>query len=296
MNNKVYLIFAILFIAGCGKKNEAAVELESFPVSVEKAVTRVLEEKLAVTGSIKGKNEATLFSRVPGKLKKYLLKEGDPVKRDQAVAQVERDEVGVVFEPAPVPSTLNGVVGRTYLDDGQNVSLDTPVALVVDDGEVIARADIPERYTGQTFLGQKVQINVEAYPEQMFAGEVSRVSQVVDPASRSALVEVRVPNPKRLLKSGMFAELTFSLAKKGNALAIPAEALLDGKPPFVFVAEEGKARKREVKAGLVTDQFVEIQTGVKEGDMVITSGLFALQDGSPVEIIPSAKPEEAPKK
>ena len=92
----------------CGKKPDAAARLDTFPVKTVPAQRRDLEETILLVGSIKAKYEATLFSRVPGKLKENLLKEGEAVSKGQAVALVERDEVGVRFEPAPVPSTSGG--------------------------------------------------------------------------------------------------------------------------------------------------------------------------------------------
>ena len=259
-------VAACSLASGCGKKEAPAPKVETFPVRVETVERRTLEETLALVGSLKAKDEATLFSRVPGKLKQNLVKEGDPVRKDQAVALVERDEVGVHFEPAPVPSTLSGVVARVYLDRGANVTLNTPVALVADLSEVVAQADVPERYAGRVRPGQDVRVRVDAQPDRTFRGRVSRVSPVVDPATRSAYMEVKLDNSSGLLRSGMFGNLSVVVSAKPDAVAVPVEALTDGGGPAVFVVQDGKAHKREVVEGVRTPTHAEIKQGVAAGE------------------------------
>jgi membrane fusion protein (multidrug efflux system) len=287
------ILLALTFAAGCGKKEEAAPAVETFPVRVEAATKRTLEDALILVGSLKAKDEATVFSRVPGKLKANLVKEGDRVRRGQPVALVERDEVGVRFEPAPVPSTLNGVVGRVYLDRGADVTPNTPVALIADVSAVIAKADVPERYAGRVRNGQDVRVRVEAFPERTFQGRVSRVSPVVDPATRSAYMEVLLDNSSGLLRSGMFANLSIVVTAKAGALAVPIEAVTDGSGPSIFVIKDGKAVKREVVEGLKTETHVEIKEGLSPGEEVVTFGLFGLKDGSAVQVL---APEPGEKK
>ncbi|MFA5975141.1 MAG: efflux RND transporter periplasmic adaptor subunit [Elusimicrobiota bacterium] len=285
MNRKHIPFISILAVSllACHRKDETP-RLEAFPVRVERVMARTLEETLVLVGSLKARNEATLFPRVPGKLKENLLREGDPVEKDQSVALIERDEVGVKFEAAPVPSTLGGVVGRIYLDRGANVTLNTPIAFVVDDREVIAKADVPERYVGKISLGQGARVQVEAYADQSFQGTVSRVSPVVDTATRSAPIEVRIDNTARRLRSGMFAKMTLVTTRRPGALAVPKEAVMDDGRSFVFLVQNGQAVKREIHTGLVTERYLEVTDGLPLGATVITSSLFGLQDGSPVDV------------
>jgi len=281
----VFIILAVPLLGACGKKKDAGARLDTFPVKTVPAQVRGLEETIILVGSIKAKDEAALFSRVPGKLQENLLKEGEPVRKGQAVALVERDEVGVRFEPAPVPSTLNGTVARIYLDRGQDVTLQTPVALVVDSSEIIVRAEVPERYAARASVGEPVRVRVEAYPDRAFSGRVSKVSPVVDPATRSTLIEAKLDNPAGKLRSGMFGEVTLITGSRSGVLAVPKDALSDGSGPAVFVVENGRAFKREVELGLQSDRFLEIRKGVKPGDKVVVFGLYGIRDGSPVEVL-----------
>jgi multidrug efflux pump subunit AcrA (membrane-fusion protein) len=282
----VFLIAASL--AACGRKTEEAAKLDAFPVRTARVARSDIEDSLSVVGSLKARDEATLYSRVAGKLVENLVKEGDPVRKDQPVAAVQKDEVGVKYEPAPVPSTLTGIVGRVYLDRGADVTLATPVALVVDVSSVRARADVPERYAGRVKLGQEVRVEVEAYPGKVFRGRVSKESPVVDPDTRSAPIEVNLDNTDGRLRSGMFAKMTIVVASRAGVVVVPKIALVEGPTPSAFVIAGGKAQKRELKLGLVSDAAVEVLEGLKPGDDVAVFGLYGLKDGSAVEVLAAA--------
>jgi multidrug efflux pump subunit AcrA (membrane-fusion protein) len=274
--------------AACGRKTEEAAKLDAFPVRIAVVRRSGIEDGLSVVGSLKARDEATLFSRIDGKLIENLVKEGDSIKKGQTVALVQKDEVGVKYEPAPVPSTLDGIVGRVYLDRGAEVMLNTPVALVVDARSVRARADVPERYAGRVRLGQDVRVEVEAYPGTIFRGVVSKESPVVDSETRSAPIEVNLDNADGRLRSGMFAKLTIVVARRADAVVVPKEAVAEGPVPSVFVIKDGKASKRELKLGLVNDAQAEVLDGLKPGESVAVFGLYGLKDGSPVEVLAPA--------
>ena len=291
MNNNLKITILVLgaaLAAGCrNKEAEAlnALEKDRFIVKTEKAVTRSLEEYILLTGSVKAMDEATLYPRTPGKLLKNLLKEGDAVSRDQAVALIERDEPGVVYEPAPVPSTLNGVIGRVYQDVGASVTPQTPIALIVNQGMVRVAVDVPEKYVGRVFKDQRARIKVDAFPDRYFSGSVYRVSPVVDARSRSTMVEVLVDNIDGALKAGMFAEVRLIVASRGSALSVPAGAVVteDGRDYVFLPAAGGTAARVAVKTGIKTTDFTQV-AGIKEGEEVVTFGLYGLKDGSKIKV------------
>ena len=286
-----YPLFAIcccLFLAGCRDKDlEAftAIEKDRFLVKTEKAGIRDIEDYLTLVGSVKAMDEAVLYPRVSGKLLKNLLTEGDQVKKDQTVALIERDEPGVVYEPAPVPSTLDGVVGRVYQDSGASVTPQTPIALVVSQGRVRVVVDVPERYAGKVYMGQPAHIKVDAFPDTFFQGRVYRISPVVDTRTRSAAIELIADNAAGRLKSGMFSEVRLVTGAKSGAIAVPAVSVLseNGKP-YVFIPLNDTAARREVKTGISNGDYLQITGGLKAGDELITFGLYGLKDGSKIKV------------
>ncbi len=292
MNNiktKILILTALAALAaGCRNKElEAfnAIEKDRFLVKTEKSQPRDIEDYLTLVGSVKAMDEATLYPRVAGKLLKNLVTEGDRVTKDQAVALVERDEPGVVYEPAPVPSTLNGVIGRVYQDSGANVTQQTPIALVVSQDRVRVVIDVPERYVGKVFLGQAARIKVDAYPDSVFYGKVYRVSPVVNTQTRSAAIEILADNSSARLKSGMFSEVKLVTGSRGGALSVPSAAIVDedGKT-YVFTTDGGNAARRAVKTGITDGNYTQIVSGLKNGEEVVTFGLYGLKDGSKVKV------------
>jgi len=282
------LAAAAVSIAGCKNKDLEVfnnLEKDRFLVKTEKAQVKNIEDYLTLVGSIKAMDEATLYPRVGGKLLRNLLTEGDPVKKDQAVALIERDEPGVAYEPAPVPSTLNGVIGRIYQDSGANVTPQTPIALVVSQGQVRVAVDVPERYMGEVFMGQSARIRVDAFPDTLFPGKVYRVSPVVDTKTRSAVIEILADNSGARLKTGMFSEVRLVVAAKAGAVAAPSSAILgeDGKK-YIFLPVNGSAVRRDVKTGIYNEDFTQISSGLKAGEEIITFGLYGLKDGSKIKI------------
>jgi multidrug efflux pump subunit AcrA (membrane-fusion protein) len=293
-NIKLFIIrYPLLALSGCllltgcrNKELEAfnTLEKDRFLVKTEKAGIRDIEDYLTLVGSVKAMDEAVLYPRVYGKLLRNLLTEGDQVKKDQPVALIERDEPGVVYEPAPVPSTLDGVIGRVYLDSGVNVTPQTPIALVVSQGRVRVVVDVPERYVGKVYMGQPAHIKVDAFPDTFFQGRVYRISPVVDARTRSAAIELLVENATDRLKSGMFSEVRLVTGAKSGAIAVPSVAVLseNGKP-YVFVPVNDTAMRREVKTGISNGDYLQITGGLKAGDELITFGLYGLKDGSKIK-------------
>ncbi|MCR4819898.1 MAG: efflux RND transporter periplasmic adaptor subunit [Elusimicrobiales bacterium] len=261
------------------------VEKDRFIVKTAKVEKRSIEDTITIVGSVKAFDEAVLYPRVNGKLLKNVLKEGDRVYKNQTVALIERDEPGVVYEAAPVPSTLSGVIGRVYQDSGANVTTQTPIALVVSQEKVRVVVEVPERYVGKVRIGQSGRIKVDAYPDSSFTGKVYRISPVVDKDTRSSVVELLADNSHHKLKSGMFSEVKLIVGAKENVPTVPTSAIIvDNKQSYVFKPVDDKALRLAVSVGLSNEDYAQIIGGVNHGDDVIISGLYGLKDGSKIAI------------
>lgn len=290
-----YVLVGIIVLACIGlwmrrdpaEKILGNVPMDVFVVQTERVQPRDLKRQLLMSGNVKALEEATLYPRVNGKLLKNLLKEGDAVKRNQTVSLIERDEVGAVYEPVVVPSTITGVVGRVYLDPGENVTTTTPVALVVNQSTVRIEVDIPERYIGDLHKGQSAVLRVDALPGKDFEAKLNILSPVVDSMSRAMAVEFVADNPKALLKSGMFAKVDISLAEKKNALSVSKKSVYTDEEgqAYVFVPSSDKkqAMRQNVKTGFENNDYVEITDGLSSGDEVLAFA-YGVKDGSKIEI------------
>ena len=259
-----------------------------FLVKQETVQKRTLKHELLMSGSIKALEEATLFPRVSGKLLKNVLREGDAVKKNQTVSLIERDEVGAVYEPVVVPSTITGVVGRVYLDPGANVTVSTPVALEVNQEKVRVAVDIPERYIGEIYKGQPATLRVDALPGKEFEAKLTIISPVVDSTSRAVAVEFYANNTKGLLKSGMFAKVDITLSEKEDAVSVSKQSVYtdeETNETYVFVpSADGKtAVRRNVKTGFINSNHLEVSEGLSAGEQVLTF-TYGLKDGSKIEL------------
>jgi len=267
--------------------------------AVEKVTVKVITVKredlnlvLSYVGSLKAKDEINVFSKVPGKLVEYTVNEGDSVQKGQTVALIDRDETGLKYELAKVESPISGIVGRNLLDKGANISPSasltsgTPLAIMVNMDEMIVRINLPEPDIPYMKKGLKAKVQVDAYPEDNFTGEVSKVSEVVDPQTRTLPIEITIPNQDHRLKSGMFCRIKIIASQLKDRLVILQDALVQELGAnYVFVVQDHTAKKKKVTLGIKEDSRIEILEGLKEGEMVIVFGQQGLKDGTSVETV-----------
>lgn len=285
---KVYLyllpfLFAGFLLSGCQNKEKVQKAKEIIPVKVIKVAFKDISETIDYVGNIKAREEAVIYPKVSGKVIEKLKEDGSFVKRNDIVAYIDRDEVGLKFEKAPVESPLEGIIGRVYVDIGENVTTQTPIALVVDMQRVEIDLDIPEKYYAKISLGQIAKIKVDAYPQEEFKGEVTKISPVIDLPTRSVPIEIVVDNPEKKLCSGMFAKVNLVIAEHKSVPVVLKEAIM-GKEPglYVYLIEGGKAILRKITLGIHQGQDYEVVSGLKEGDSVVIMGQQKLYEGAQV--------------
>ncbi len=294
----IFILIAIISLRLITKsQSQRDSQLQTNGEKIRVKVTAVKKGDLNLTlfyvGSIKAKDEANVFSKVTGKLIEYSVSEGDAVSKGQTIALVDRDETGLKYELAPVESPISGIVGRTLLDKGANISTaasmtsGTPLALIVNMDEMIVRLNIPEPDIGYIKKGLKAQIQVDAYPQDNFQGEISKVSEVVDTQTRTLPIEIIIPNQDHRLKSGMFGRLQIIASQLKDRPYLLQDALVrELGVNYVFVVENSTAKKKKINTGIQDNSHIEILDGLKEGDLVITFGQQGLKDGASIEVAP----------
>jgi RND family efflux transporter MFP subunit len=143
--------------------------------------------------------------------------------------------------------------------------------------------NLVERDLRKVRVGAGAAMTVDAYPGENFAGRVARVAPVLDPATRTAEMEIEVPNPTGRLKPGMYARVRLISTNKDNALVVPKSAMVDAQGRRgVYMVQKGQAVFRAVSLGLEEPDRIEVTDGLKEGDEVVTTGASALRDGAQV--------------
>ncbi|TRZ95347.1 efflux RND transporter periplasmic adaptor subunit [bacterium] len=274
----------ILVLAGCGPKPEKRKLNEVIPVKVAKVELKELDQYIDYVGNIKAQDEAQVYPKVSGKIIEKIKQDGNPVNKGEVIIYIDRDEVGLKFQKAPVESPLSGVVGRVYVDIGENVDPQTPVALVVNMDKVKIDLDIPENYLPKVSLAQQAIVSVDAYPDQEYQGSVTKISPVLDLASRTAPIEITIDNPGHLLSSGMFAKVKLIFQKRKDVLVILKEAII-GKElePHVFIIKDNKAYLKKITLGIRQGPYYEVKEGLEAGDYVVIMGQQRLSEGTEVK-------------
>ncbi len=263
-------------------------------VEVAAVAKESVEDRLQATGTLQAMTQVMVYSKVPGKLIRNLVVMNQYVKQDEVLALVDRDEPGFEFSQAEVKSPMAGVVVKTFLDMGAVVSPQTPIAQVVSTGRVKAVVNVVEKDIGKVRRGQPAVVRVDAY-NQDFPGTVTNISPVENPQNRSVEVEITVPNPGGKLKPGMYARSEIR-AGKHDGLAIPVSSVNRREDKsYVMVVGSDAAHEREITLGQDLGELIEVTSGLKEGEQVVTAGAYGLKDGDKVVVKASGQTPERSK-
>ena len=178
-------------------------------------------------------------------------------------------------------SPIDGVVVERNATIGASVGTDANLFKIIDPSQVWIDANVFEKDLQRVRTGQEVKLTVPAFPQTKFTGRVIFVDNVVDPETRTVKVRTEVANPDGRLKPDMFANVQIVTDLNRAAISIPQAAVLneDGKS-IVFVAEGNGYKKRQVQAGIQSNDRVEIIDGLNAGDKVVVKGNYLLLEQS----------------
>ena len=196
---------------------------------------------------------------------------------------------------AQLRAPLSAIVIERKIEVGQLVSTGTPAFVLADLSSVKAAFGVPDLALQNFKLGDTLMMTTDAVPGTEFTGHISRISPAADQNSRVFDVEVTIPNPEGVLKPGMIAAMTANEAGETKEFpVVPLTAVtrskVDPNAYAVAVVEEvnGKhvARLRNVILGESFGNSVAVNSGVKPGDIVITTGATQVADGEEVRVMP----------
>ena len=173
---------------------------------------------------------------------------------------------------------FSGVIIGYDVAEGELVGPDRQLLTLADVSTVWVLADIYEKDLGLVAEGTQVDVRSVAYPERVFGGRLTYISDVLDSATRTAKVRCVVPNADGALKLGMFVSISIPSQQREAAIAIPESAVqnIDGQN-YVFVAlGNERFRKQLVTTGSSTDGWIGVE-GIKEGTPVVAEGSFYLK-------------------
>jgi membrane fusion protein (multidrug efflux system) len=187
---------------------------------------------------------------------------------------------------ASITAPFAGVITKRYLDQGANVtSNNTILFMLMDMTAMKIIIPVQEKDLPRVAKGKKALIRVDAYPGQTFEGIATRLSQAVDLTTRTMDVELDIPNQDKLLKPGMYANVTLVVGEQKNGLTLPTMSLAkDEQGTYLFVVEGSTARRRAVTPGRENNGRTQVVSGLSVNDKVVTVGQQFVKDGGPVTI------------
>jgi len=208
-----------------------------------------------------------------------------------ATANRQLTETHVVAPPLPVTvasqiTDATYVVSRRHVTAGEFASgIGAPMFDLVVDDVLKLKATVPERYAAEVKVGQPVELEVEAYPNETFQAVVARISPTIDPQSRTFELEAHVPNADHRLQHGGFAKASVLTRQQADAITAPIESIITfAGVTKIFAVVDGQAQEVQVATGIRGDGWVEVLGPVDPQGVVVTSGQTQLANGSKVAL------------
>ncbi|MCE9518429.1 MAG: efflux RND transporter periplasmic adaptor subunit [Verrucomicrobia bacterium] len=224
---------------------------------------------------------------------------------DSAESQVQQmkasvDEMKAIIARKHIAAPFDGAVGIRQVNLGQYLNPGAPVVPLQSIDPIYVEFSVPQQHINDVAVGKKIRLVPTKLVDADFTGEITAVDSVIDVATRNITAQATIKNPDHKLRAGMFVSVEVLLPEQKNVLAIPSSAiayapygdsvyvLRDGKSP------DGKALKQVeqifVKLGPQRGDQVAVLSGLKEGDEIVSSGVFKMRPGAPVTVNNSVQP------
>ena len=185
-----------------------------------------------------------------------------------------------------IRATVNGRIVKRIMNEGELVAPGMPVFYLVAENanDWVIRVGVSDKDWSRLRVGDLATGTIDAFKGETVAAKVHKLAPSIDPTSGLYQIELKLQNFKKQLVPGLFSTLKIMPSSKVSYLAIPIEALIEGNntSAFVFVNDNGIARRIDVKTNGVQGNEVLITAGLSEGQQVITDGSAYLSDGAAI--------------
>jgi membrane fusion protein (multidrug efflux system) len=211
-------------------------------------------------------------------------------------AQIAEQEARI--DKKTVRAPFSGQLGITQVDVGQYLQAGQPLVALKDLTPINVNFALPEQTLPQVSVGQRVQVQVDAYPDTRFTGEVTAIDPQVSESTRNYTVQATLDNDERRLRPGMFARVKLETGEPKQLITLPQTAIVTN--PYgssVFVVQKGgdgppKVTQKRVETGGQRGTQIAVTDGLEGGETVVTSGQIKLREGVPVRIEDGPKPTD----
>lgn len=238
------------------------------------------------------KAESTLQLRADSeKRNKQLLAKGAISQETYDIAATDLNAIEADIEllkeqirKTEIIAPFSGVIGLRYVSEGGYVSNTTPIATLQQLNEVKIEFSIPEKYAPKVKTGSVVTFTIEGSDES-YQATVYAIEPQVDPATRNVVMRAKCGNSSRKLLPGAFARVNVNFGDAGKVLTVPTQSVIPIlKGQKVFVMQGDSAVEKEIITGKRGEKFIEVKSGLGEGEKVIVNGVMYLKSGSKVKL------------
>lgn len=303
MKNKLKLTFGVIIalslaLTSCGKPTASSEESSNKPtplttsynVRTATVIRQELSSYLDLSGDVEASVSVDVYPDTAGILANINVELGSHIRKNQIIAYIDPAKPGMNYAANPVKAPISGTITALNVDPGTTVSPQVPLVRIGQLDSLIITTQVPERFIYMINPEQKALITTTALPgtalsEGKFNAQVSSISPVVNPVSRTMGIKLKVSGDSAV-KAGMFVGIRLITSTQKDALVIPEKALIRRNlETFVFRVNGDNAEKVVVTLGMESEGLFEILRGLSEGDQVITEGVSLLSDGSLIRIL-----------
>ena len=193
-----------------------------------------------------------------------------------SAATAQREEAKKRLADCQLRAPISGYIGMRQLEVGDTVAPGVPVFSVVDLNPVKVRVGIPEAQVGKVHEGARAEVSIPSLDGQQFEGRVEAIAAASDPASRTYVSKIAVPNPTLVLRAGMVSEARLIGDTQMNAITVPGSAIVRDErgvtQVFVLAPGQNRVYGRRVEVGAMIENEVEIRSGLNGNEQVVVDG------------------------
>ncbi|MEZ4801703.1 MAG: efflux RND transporter periplasmic adaptor subunit [Gelidibacter sp.] len=244
-------------------------ELEATNLSIKKLEDDYKRNKILVEGNATNANAVT------------------DTKYELDAKKIEASQLKTEISKANIKAPISGIITEKDKVVGEYVSAGGTLGAIADVSKLKAEVYVPESLVFNIEKGQTVKVTSDVFSKEIFTAAITFISPKAD-ENHNYLVELTLKNTNgKQLKSGMYVKVEFpGNSTNQELLMIPKSALTEGvKNPYVYVYNNGVAEERQLTLGADNGIYVEVNSGLKAGELVITSGQINLIDGTKVNIV-----------
>jgi len=216
--------------------------------------------------------------------------------------QATVDQYRALIARKTLRAAFDGIVGIRQANLGQYLKEGDPVVTLQSFDPIYVNFSLPQQDLSKLAVGQTVELHADAFEKETFTGKINAINSLVDQTTRNVQIQATLSNPDAKLRPGMFVRVSVLMNESKPVVAIPATAI--HYAPYgdsIFIVSDLKdpqsgkpykgVREQFVKVGQTRGDLVAIESGLKPGEEVATSGVFRLRNAAPIVVNNQTKPE-----